>query len=162
MPCRGISIDYGGTLTSPYIDAQLGQKPICPRAAATLRLLHDLGLRFALGSNTKPGQCRRRALRAAGVEELFDAVIESEQAGIRKPDPTFYRLVEDALGLPAAEIAAVGNNLLNDVSAPLDYGFGAAFLIRSGGVLRQGEMLPPGACVIDSIGRLPSLFRGSQ
>jgi putative hydrolase of the HAD superfamily len=33
--------------------------------------------------------------------ELFDVVVESRSAGVRKPDPAFYRLALEQLGVPA-------------------------------------------------------------
>ncbi|MCA2223890.1 HAD family hydrolase [Nonomuraea aurantiaca] len=155
-------MDYGGTLTGPDFCPELGQRLVSPGAAAVLWTLHGFRVPLALGSNNRPGQSRRKALQAAGVLDLFAAVIESQEVGVSKPDPAFYRRVTDALGLPAAEIAMVGNNLLTDVTAPLACGFGEAFLIRPEGQLREGEDLPERGYVIDSISRLPALFRRPQ
>jgi putative hydrolase of the HAD superfamily len=33
--------------------------------------------------------------------DVYDCVIESSKAGVRKPDPAAYRLVLDTMGLPA-------------------------------------------------------------
>ncbi|MEV4079144.1 HAD family hydrolase [Nonomuraea fuscirosea] len=162
MTCAtALCLDYSRTITACDICPTLGQRPVSPDAAATLRILHGLGLPLALISNTKPGQCRRQALRAAGVLPLFSAVIESEKIGVEKPDPAFYHLAADALGLPACRIATVGDNLINDVIAPLACGFGVAFLIRPDGMLRHGEVPPERSFVIESISRLPDLFRRS-
>ena len=45
--------------------------------------------------------------------ELFDAVIESSKAGLRKPDPRVYRLAEDRLSVPR-EAIAFASAILND------------------------------------------------
>jgi putative hydrolase of the HAD superfamily len=37
------------------------------------------------------------------IFELFDVVIESSRAGVRKPDPRFYRMACDALGIEPQE-----------------------------------------------------------
>ena len=39
----------------------------------------------------------------AAVVELFDVVIESSKVGVRKPDPRFYELALDAVGVPPEE-----------------------------------------------------------
>ena len=46
--------------------------------------------------------CRRRRKRRAQIAEvfaLFDHVIESSKAGVRKPDPRIYQMMCDALGV---------------------------------------------------------------
>ncbi|MES2033812.1 MAG: HAD-IA family hydrolase [Pseudomonadota bacterium] len=44
-----------------------------------------------------------KAAQVAGVMELFDAVIESSKAGVRKPDPRIYQMMCELLGVEAAE-----------------------------------------------------------
>lgn len=39
----------------------------------------------------------------AEVLALFDAVVESSKAGVRKPDPRFYELACSSLGIEPAE-----------------------------------------------------------
>ena len=41
------------------------------------------------------------ASRAAGIMALFDVVIESSKAGVRKPDPRVYLMMCEALGVEA-------------------------------------------------------------
>jgi putative hydrolase of the HAD superfamily len=64
--------------------------------------------------------CRRHGLRTAlltnnivsmdgwgaalRIDELFDVVVESSKAGVRKPDPAAYELVLAELGVAAAEV----------------------------------------------------------
>ena len=38
-----IATDYGGTISLDRLDHLLGQKPVDPAAAATLRVLHEIG-----------------------------------------------------------------------------------------------------------------------
>src|SRR5690606_2858685 len=110
-------------------DPKLGQRPVTPAAAKALRELHELGFRLVLASNTLPGQSRWAALKQAGVEDLFAAVVESQGIGVAKPDPEFYRFLVAACGVPA-DAWMVGDNLSNDVVGPLRYGFGGAVLIN--------------------------------
>ncbi|MDE0704581.1 MAG: HAD-IA family hydrolase [Rhodospirillaceae bacterium] len=54
------------------------------------------------GPTMVPGDIEGGKALAAGVTEvfaLFDHVIESSRAGLRKPDPRIYRLACDALGV---------------------------------------------------------------
>ncbi|MHB1911288.1 MAG: HAD-IA family hydrolase [Acidimicrobiales bacterium] len=41
--------------------------------------------------------------RRAGMDEMFDAVIESSQVGVRKPDPRFYTLACELLEIEPSE-----------------------------------------------------------
>ena len=44
---------------------------------------------------------REGAGRAGDIMALFDIVIESSKAGVRKPDPKIYQMMLDRLGVPA-------------------------------------------------------------
>jgi len=44
-----------------------------------------------------------KAAQVAGVMELFDAVIESSKAGIRKPDPRIYQMMCELLSVEPAD-----------------------------------------------------------
>jgi len=41
------------------------------------------------------------------VAELFDVVIDSSEVGMRKPEPSIYRLMEERLGLPGSQVLFV-------------------------------------------------------
>ncbi len=54
-------------------------------------------------------------LRAYGIRHLFKGIIESAVVGIRKPNPTLFRLGVDALELNAQEVLVVGDSLRKDI-----------------------------------------------
>ena len=54
-------------------------------------------------------------LRDYGIRHLFKGIIESAVVGIRKPNPTLFRLGVDALELPANEVLVVGDSLRKDI-----------------------------------------------
>lgn len=61
--------------------------------------------RFKVGciTNNMPNASQPAAgSRTGEIMALFDAVIESAKAGIRKPDPAIYRMMCEALGAPPA------------------------------------------------------------
>lgn len=47
--------------------------------------------------------------------EYFQDIIESAVVGVRKPDPRIFRLGVDALGIPAENIAVVGDSFSKDI-----------------------------------------------
>lgn len=155
-----IATDYGGTISLDRLDHVLGQKPVDPAAAATLRVLHDdLGLGLVLASNTQPHETRWPALQQAGIDSLFSAAVLSYPLGVRKPSPAFYRIVLAAAGCPAGQVLFVGDHLENDAAAPARHEMRVA-LVRPRG-LRPGEVLPDGALLITHVSELPPLLQAA-
>ena len=54
-------------------------------------------------------------LRDYGIRHLFKGIIESAVVGVRKPNPTLFRLGVDALELPPSEVLVVGDSLRKDI-----------------------------------------------
>lgn len=57
----------------------------------------------------------RTVLDEFHLSHYFKYVIESAEAGIRKPDPAIYRLGIDALGLRPGETVIIGDSYKNDI-----------------------------------------------
>ncbi|MEU4827750.1 HAD family hydrolase [Actinomadura sp. NPDC023710] len=154
-----VALDYGLTLTScgDPVDPVLGMRPVAEAARAAVRELHAAGLVLALVSNTVPGQDRRRALKAAGLDELFaDRVYLSHELGLDKTHPGFYPYVLDELDVAPSALLVCGNNIDTDVRAPALLGIRAVLL----GPLAAPAHLPPRARLIARIGDLPRILTG--
>ncbi len=54
-------------------------------------------------------------LRDYGIRHLFKGIIESAVVGIRKPNPTLFRLGVDALEMNPDEVLVVGDSLNKDI-----------------------------------------------
>ena len=54
-------------------------------------------------------------LRDYGIRHLFKGIIESAVVGVRKPNPTLFRLGVDALELEPDEVLVVGDSLRKDI-----------------------------------------------
>ena len=54
-------------------------------------------------------------LRAYGIRPLFKGIIESAVVGVRKPNPTLFKLGVDALELEPGEVLVVGDSLRKDI-----------------------------------------------
>ena len=54
-------------------------------------------------------------LRVYGIRHLFKGIIESAVVGVRKPNPTLFRLGVDALELKPEEVLVVGDSLRKDI-----------------------------------------------
>lgn len=54
-------------------------------------------------------------LRSYGIRHLFKGIIESAVVGVRKPNPTLFKLGVDALELEPADVLVVGDSLRKDI-----------------------------------------------
>jgi HAD superfamily hydrolase (TIGR01509 family) len=91
---------------------------LAPGATECLDALRAAGVRVGVAAN-----------QPAAVAPLLEALLEpgeligiSQSWGVSKPHPAFFARVVDELGLPAAEIAYVGDRVDNDVLPALNAG----------------------------------------
>ncbi|UCC17723.1 MAG: HAD family hydrolase [Dehalococcoidales bacterium] len=107
--------------------------------------------RYVLGlhsnGNSYPELC--------GLDGYFDFTVFSEECGIEKPDPGFYRIVLERAGCSSEELLNISDSLHNDVAAAASVG------IRSIWLNRSGEERPQDIDVefeIQSLSELPKLL----
>jgi len=74
-----------------------------PEVPAALRALRESGLRLAFLSNMT-SKMIATGLGNSGLDEFFDRVLSTDQAGAHKPDPRAYRMAMDAFHLEREEI----------------------------------------------------------
>jgi putative hydrolase of the HAD superfamily len=121
-------------------------------AVETIRGLRAHGLKIGILTNG-PSELQRRKLRRIGIEDEVDAVAVSEEIGASKPDPLAYERAVAMLGLPAGEVAMVGDHVVNDVAGALAAGLAAAVWVER----RPGE-LPEGAHLARELAEVPGLL----
>lgn len=64
----------------------------------------------------------RAVLQDFGLLRCFKVVIDSTEAGIRKPDPAIYQQAIDSLGLTADEVTVIGDSYNKDIRPALSLG----------------------------------------
>ena len=98
--------------------------------------------------------------RLIGGTEL-DFVASSESWGVHKPAPEFFAYVVAAAGVPAEEIAYVGDRLDNDVLPAREAGMVSVFLRRGpwGFVHANRPEAAAARIRIDSLAELPAALR---
>jgi HAD superfamily hydrolase (TIGR01549 family) len=101
-------------------------RDLYPDALPVLAALSAAGFRIGIAANQPAGM--EAALVAAGVRADFYA--SSTAWAVAKPAPGFFQKVIEAAGVPAAEIAYVGDRLDNDVLPARRAGMVAVFLER--------------------------------
>ena len=71
-------------------------------------------------------------LRDYGIRHFFKGIIESAVVGVRKPNPTLFRLGVDALELSPEEVLVVGDSLRKDIEPAERLGCHALWLKGKG------------------------------
>ena len=104
--------------------------PLLRRLARTYRL--------AVVSNFDYSPTALAILEAAGVRDLFAAIVVSDQVGWRKPRPDIFRRALEATGAEASRTLFVGDKAELDVAGAHQVGMDAAW------VNPDREPLPPG------------------
>jgi putative hydrolase of the HAD superfamily len=81
-----------------------------PKVVAALRNCKARGLKVGcITNNVRTGHGAGmsgdpdKAGAVAAIMALFDVVIESSKAGVRKPDPRIYQMMVEALDVPASD-----------------------------------------------------------
>lgn len=97
-----------------------------PDVRRGLAALRAAGLRVVIAGN----QPVEAGPALAAMDLPVDAIATSAEWGVTKPDPEFFRRVEELAGHPAEDILYVGDRLDNDVLAPKKVGMRTALLRR--------------------------------
>lgn len=80
----------------------------------TLAALRRRGMKLGVITNG-PGTLQRRKLAVLGLERAFDAVLVSDEEGVRKPDAEIFRRALARLEVMAEEAMFVGDHPVADV-----------------------------------------------
>ena len=98
-----------------------------PGAAALLKALRENGCRVFLLSNAQ-ALFTRPELRLLGLDTLFDDILLSSEAGLKKPDAGFYGQMLTKNGLDPAETVMVGNDDQADCHGAAAVGLDSLYL----------------------------------
>ncbi|MGA7762044.1 MAG: HAD family hydrolase [Candidatus Binataceae bacterium] len=113
-------------------------------------------LRLGLLSNFDDAQCGREVLLDTGVADLFDAVIISAEAGLRKPNPLIYQRILTMLHVEPRAILFVGDTPREDVLGPRLAAMRVAWVNKRGAPLPEG--IPEPDLMVADIAELPALL----
>lgn len=121
---------------------------------ATLRALKNQGARLAILSNGSRAMLAS-AIRAAGIEDLFDAVFSAEDCQAYKTAPAMYDLVTTKFRLYPDAVSFQSSNRW-DIAGATAFGFDTVWINRNGEPDEYLD-LPPRA-VLPDLKSLPTLF----
>jgi 2-haloacid dehalogenase len=132
------SLDYAIASVGGAVPAEAKDKLLAayrtmdayPEVAEVLAVLKGRGGRLAILSNGDPDMLDD-AVRAAKLDNLFDAVLSVTAAGIFKPSPAVYRLATDRFGCSPGDISFQSSNRW-DVAGAKAFGFHCVWINRTG------------------------------
>jgi FMN phosphatase YigB (HAD superfamily) len=131
---------------------------IYPDVSPCIARLKAAGLKTGgAGNMSADGE---RFLASSGL--AFDIIGSSQGWGVEKPDPMFFERVIETMGLPADQLAYVGDRLDNDVGPSAGAGMCAIYLRRGlwAEVLSGRPEVASAYAVIDSLDELPEALLG--
>lgn len=85
--------------------------------------------RIAVVTNGTTAQ-QNRKIAVLGLGSLVDAVVVSEAAGVRKPDPRIFRIAADAAGSPLTGAWMIGDSTAADIGGARAAGIDSVWLQR--------------------------------
>jgi putative hydrolase of the HAD superfamily len=85
-----------------------------PHARETLIALKSRGIKLGLVTNGK-SKIQNQKVDTLELREFLDVILVSEDAGIKKPDPSIFQIALEHLQLEAEHVWMVGDHPVNDV-----------------------------------------------
>ena len=116
-------------LLAAYQDRVIALAAPTVGAVESLAELRSLGYALAIVTNGSSKQ-QHGKIDAIGFRELVDAVIVSEDLGIKKPDPRIFHAAADATGVPLDQAWMVGDSARHDIVGGAAVGARTAWLHR--------------------------------
>ena len=109
--------------------AYLALEPF-PEAPGMLACLTRASMRTAILSNGNSGMLDPM-VTASGLANHFEAVLSVDEAGVFKPDPRVYRLVEARCGVTPDKVCFLSSNCW-DANGAAQFGFRTVWVTRTG------------------------------
>lgn len=111
-----------------------------PDALPTLAALRKEGRGVYLLSNAQSAFTRPE-LRFLGLEDRFDGILISSEAGCKKPSPSFFSLLQSRFGLEPENTVMIGNDAESDCQGAAGVGMDSLYIF-TGGPARPENGLP--------------------
>jgi putative hydrolase of the HAD superfamily len=93
----------------------------------SLAILQQKGIPLAIVSNGS-SQAQLAKVQHSGIEKYFDAIVVSEEFGVKKPDSTIYLEATSRLKAEPADCWFIGDHPINDVWGSKQVGFRSAWV----------------------------------
>lgn len=150
----GQPVFYAPRMAERYWSTFLAHMCPAPGVDACMSFLKTAGLTAGIGTNMT-ADYQYAKLERLGLTRYIDFMVTSEEAGVEKPDASFFDLCVKKAGCSAGECVFVGDSLDYDVLGAKQAGLYPVWLCPDP---RQAEA-PPGAGHVRSLRELPDLLR---
>jgi beta-phosphoglucomutase len=119
--------ELAGRKNAYYLELLKGLSPgdILPGVVDIIKVLKDRQVKIAIGSSSKNA---RAILRAVGLEDAFDVIIDGNHIARSKPDPEVFTLAARRLGIALEECLVV-----EDAEAGVEAGLAAGMSVLAVG-----------------------------
>ncbi|MCV6628804.1 MAG: YjjG family noncanonical pyrimidine nucleotidase [Flavobacteriaceae bacterium] len=108
------------SLSDAYIEVLPTYNNLFP---GTIEVLKNLQNNYKLHIITNGfEEIQETKLKRSGIHSYFDCIINSEMAGVKKPNPIIFELALDKAGVLAKNALMVGDNLEADIGGALGVG----------------------------------------
>ncbi len=148
---RALGLSLSAATRGELVDAYL-RLDLFPEVKGALRALRPR--RLAILSNGSPPMLEA-AVRHAGLEEAFEAVLSVEEAGVYKPSPRVYQIATRRLDLPAAALGFVSANGW-DAAGAAAFGFTTFWVNRAAAPPEELERPPD--FTVSRLDEIPALL----
>ncbi len=111
-------------------------------------------LRVGMISNFDDSETGHLIMHDTGIRDLFDAVIISADAGLRKPNPLIFKQILDLMRLEPTDMLFVGDTPHDDVLGSKNVGMHSAW-IRTRNHRELPEGIPAPDIIIADLAELP-------
>ena len=124
----------------------------------TLKTLQGLGYRLGMISNTSDDTNVQQLLDRWELRPFFETIITSANCGIRKPDRRIFQLALDHFGVPAEQVAMVGDSLEADILGANQLNIYSIWITRRVSLADEGELAIQPQAAIPTLDLIPGLL----
>jgi len=127
-------------------------------AIPTLTTLQERGYHLGMISNTSDDKNVQQLLDRWELRPFFETIITSAICGIRKPDRRIFQLALEHFGVPAGQVAMVGDSLEADILGANQMGIYSIWITRRADLPEEGELAIQPQAVLPTLDLIPGLL----
>jgi len=118
---KGVSDETINTLSDEYIQHLSSFNHLFP---GTIEILEYLQKNYRLHIITNGFQeIQEKKMRNSNIHSYFDKIIDSEMAGVKKPNPIIFEMALNSANVASNNSMMIGDNLEADIIGAKDVGF---------------------------------------
>lgn len=152
-------VEFSWLMDKIYLDRLAEQKGLVPGAKELLLWLREQGYHIGILSNGFK-QVQYRKIESAGLTELIDLVVLSDDIGVNKPDVRIYDYAMKCAGCEnRSRHLMIGDNPDTDIAGAVNAGWGAVWFHPDG---KSDNVTGAGWTEIDTLDGVKELLDGAK